>query len=639
MSKPSGNPLPYKGNGPATQFVASLAGNFSDQDRKSGLLTPETTSSRLSFQKLLYNVKGSRSIKPDFNRTLPYDEITFFDQGAGGDFVFAIEPAPGRGGKFEIEALEPANSTRASRRFYDPTDFGNVLTVSPYPWQNVAGIVVNSVENSNDLILPYGTGGLQYSTIVDRGVNYINARNGQDVVIGGYGQDTFGSSVDIKNLKELAKIDTTSRERARGSKFYVGGSSEDVLAGGLEADFLVGDRLNGYELYLPTSRLNGIPDTWKNHLEAIKSYQPSTFQIGKGSQGFDLVAKDESKTYPLWIPGNDIIRGYEGDDIIHGDDNTISQNLFQLPTIRKWLSNTPRLVVDAGGINNIKWSEKGFQLGADFIDGGAGNDQIYAGIGADRIIGGYGSDVIDTGPQIITPGYNPFFGPKVIFGGNADIVTGEWVKDTSEKSPDLFVIGALIDTEKELSSSITGELDTTSAERKTMAESLAKFEKAWEAAEGVVSNIPKVGGAVVEVVKAVTAFLKISDPKPVPVGDSPQADDAVTIIRDFDENDILSINVPNGANLQLRRGEYNIGGSDKNPLTKGLFNKKGVYFEIEKSAGNAYKRLFLEGVTELATIRYNQETDFVSWTFGGKSFIGYDGNNDGNPYKSQTIYG
>ena len=649
MSKPSGKLLPYNGFGPATQFVASLTGN-ADQDRKSGLLTPETQSSRLNFQKLLYNVIGSRSIKPDFNSTLPYDEITFFDQGAGGDFIFAIEPAPGK----EVLANNKTGyRTRASERFLEQVSLpGGQATsrfsISTYPWQNAAGILVDLVEDSNDLILPYGTGGsYQDDTVVDRGINYINARNGQDVVIGGYGEDIIGSSGNIKDLKKYDGINATFRKQVRGSKFYVGGSGKDVLAGGLEADFLIGDRLNGYELYLPTSRLNGIPDTWKNHLEAIKSYQPSTFSSGKG---FDLTGSDSkgflgtNTPYPLWIPGNDIIRGYEGDDIIHGDDNTISENLFQLPTIKKWLSNTPKEVVAAGGINDVKWNEKGFQLGADFIDGGTGNDQIFAGIGADAIIGGYGSDVIDTGPQIVTSGYNPFFGPKVIFGGNAilrDTVTGEWVNDTSETSPDLFVIGALIDREAELSSSNSGELDTASAERRTMAEKLAGFETVWKQAQGVVKAIPKVGGVIVGVVNAVTSFLKKTDPKPVSAGKQATAIDTLTIIRDFDKNDILSINAPNGSRITFDPPQiFGDSGADlKNPLAKGLEAlpaRRGLYLSIEKSAGDSYKRVFLDDVTELAVLGRVPDpggSGTTTWTFGGSNFLGALDLN-GNPYSS-----
>lgn len=101
--------------------------------------------------------------------------------------------------------------------------------------------------------------------------------------------------------------------------------------------------------------------------------------------------------------------------MIYGDDNTINHNLYQLPTIRQWLPYTPYEVWNSGGgVSSSNWTS--IKLGADEIDGGPGNDQIYGGVGRDAIIGGYGFDIIDIGPQIVVPGYEPFYGLKVVYG-------------------------------------------------------------------------------------------------------------------------------------------------------------------------------------------------------------------------------
>jgi hypothetical protein len=634
----------YKGNGPATAFYADRGPSKSNSiGTYRGALVPE--------KRFIYDEETDlvaiREKRDGFNSGLPFDIFDFNNRFQRGSIIFKILPAPGAV-EYQIRNIS-GSRTRASQQFDSVTG----RRIESYPWANVAGIVVDLPYNSDDIILPYGSGGsFRGVTIVDRGANYINAGKGDDAVIGGYGQDFIGSRQRPQDLRQLANISapTYFREPTTGTKLYVGGSSDDVLDGGSDRDLLVGDRLNGHELYLPDSALKDLPRIWAKQADQLSIYNDfgEDWAANGPGKGADLLAVRPTtrnfaapEYYPLWIPGNDIIRGYEGDDIIHGDDNTISLNLYQLAEIRKWLANTPKEVLDAGGIGSSNWDK--IKLGADFIDAGAGDDQIYAGVGADAVIGGTGADVIDTGPQILAPGFQPFYGPKVIYGDRAtfDPITKSWTKDISAVSPDHFVIGGLFDTETELEQSKSGEFDALTLQRRTMSEALSEFEAKWGIAGKVLKNIPKVGKIITGIVDGVIKFMKFNDPKPVAPGAPAKASDSLTIIRDFDSVDILSINVPFRASLTASRNRFGVSGIEKeNLLGMGLTGKRGTYLRLSKEAGTFYDRVFIEGDKELAILDISapQENGSVTWTLGGSDYLDLLKNDGATPlYDALTI--
>ncbi len=459
------------------------------------------------------------------------------------------------------------------------------------------------------------------------------------MVIGGYGQDYFGAR-ELEQLQNLKNIKLSFNSNTEGSKLFVGGSGNDVLDGSRGSDFLVGDRLNGYELYLPSSAVDSIADTWKEQINAIKKYQDPGYTNGSGA-GKELLGNTSrgfgSRQYPLWVPGNDVIRGYEGDDIIYGDDNTLDLNLKQLNVIRSRLSETPAEVVKDGGINSEVWNRDGFKLAADFIHGGAGRDQIFGGVGADAIIGGGDSDVINLGPQVIASGYNPFFGPKVAYGDDTfyDQVTGKWIKDQGSASPDLFILGKLFSDETDLINSSSGDIAALSNESKTVADKLALFEGNWKKFGGAVKLIPKVGSLISGVVDAATKLLKLQDPKPTPAGKPAKALDAMTIIKDFDPFDMITFNLDKGQVARYEQGSLSIAGTDRdNPLIGDLAISNGARIVLEDNAGSTYTRVFLQDVKELYFLgkKTSDDGNSVSITLGG-SFFGGALNDAGQPYQ------
>ena len=520
------------------------------------------------------------------------------------------------------------NSTHRVRgvifTFKDNANYGSTQ------WLYLPGIDITTALDGNDVILPYGVGNIEtifgspwreqtvLLSYVDRGFSNVNVGDGEDVVIGGYGEDQIGS---WKGASDFNK-------NATGSKFFIGGSNSDSLHGGSASDLLVGDRWNGYELYIPSNALTSVPGTWKNQVSNLKGYQPAAYTDGTGA-GFSLLGVVKSKNpiipsryYPLWTPGNDKLYGYDDNDTIYGDDNTIETNLYQLETMKRFIGQTPNYVIEAGGAGESNWDK--IKLGADLIDAGAGNDQIYAGVGADAIIGGAGADLIDAGPQIVVPGYNPFFGLKVIYGDsvNEDPITG-YSSNKSSADINAFMIGGLYSTENELVSSNSGELDTASAARQTVAEQLANYGSTWKKYGKFVKLIPKAGAIIGGIMDAINTFYGITQPNPAPLGNSPKAADALTIIKDFNPVDLLTIKLAQGESLRVKQvSGYTISGSkDLNPLAGNIVNAFGTILEVKKDAGTTYDRVFLEGYTA-GLILVSPTSDSTVITYGGSDYAG-----------------
>ena len=537
----------------------------------------------------------------------------------------------------------PDNALR-TRAALGHITLGNI-SVSNYPWERVDGIQIATHTRGDDVILPYGTGNIdaiidneRFETIVDRGSTLVKIGDGNDVVIGGYGTDLFASVESAVIIPD-----------ATGTKFFVGGSNNDNLYGGRESDLLVGDRWGGHELYLTSESLHDVPAKWLKQANNLKAYQPPDFKEGAGSsllgQYNDSLKLFSVDYYPLWAPGNDDIIGNDGDDVIYGDDNTINHNLYQLPTIRKWLPYTPYAVWNSGGgVSSSNWTS--IKLGADEIDGGPGNDQIYGGVGRDAIIGGYGFDIIDIGPQIVVPGYEPFYGLKVVYGDKsaAQLTSSRPLRggrslETTTNDPDnngvnMFIAGGLYDNEDELKQSNSGLLDTASASRQTLAEKMSGFEQAWQKIGKVVKLMGDLGNWVESIVGVTLDFIKDSEREPVALGTEPKAADALTIIKDFNTDDFLTLSVPKGETITIEKiSKFTIGGSSTlNPLAGDIIESSGTMIYQGKGAGNNFQRIFLQG--------YNEELNLLGYSADQITFI-YGGNDYAefvkNPVAQQSL--
>lgn len=575
------------------------------------------------------------------NRDRPFNIVNYntSDPGYSADTTFFIAANPllpifVRGLSYRLEKdyrfpgfTYPANPNDG----YRPSPV--VLGPEPYSFVDFGGISITTLKDGNDLIQPNGTGfsylGYGYSTLVDRRETFVNVGNGSDVVTGGYGQDNFGSR-SAEKLVPLRDINNVAKSVSSGSKFFLGGSNDDLLDASSGADLLVGDRWDGNELYVPKNLLTNIPDTWSDQAKSLAGIKLQ--EILNYPAGSDLTARwyqNHFKDFPLWIPGNDTIRGYEGDDIIYGDDNDIDSHLDRLVSLRQNLVNTPQELLasnfgyQVGFIGPNNWNN--IKLGADFIDGGTGNDQIYSGVGADQIIGGAGSDIIDTGPQIIVPGYDPFFGPKILYGGVKDPITGSSPNDPLSKAPNIFLIGELFSNEAQLKASSSGSLPQLLEEDKlklALSAELSDLEKGWSVASNIVGLIPGIGKIIQAVGDTVQSIFNITQPKYDPIATTPPtALDAMNIIQDFGPDDQIAIRLPKGSALRPTRGSIYISGVEQYCLGKGT-GTKGVQLDFSSEAGGSFARVFLPNVTQLVTLseQYDPASGLKTVLLGGSNF-------------------
>jgi len=519
------------------------------------------------------------------------------------------------------------------------------------------GIAIKTFDNGDDLIYPNGRGYSGRSRLfrhevtnvdwdydrrdlevyqekgiaIDRQKQvWVNPGNGIDVVVGGYGHEVIGSSlIQIDPMISILKKPLYQAEStASGSKFYIGGSDDDVLLGGKDADYLIGDRFNEYELYLPKSILDtNITQDFLSHKSRIEQYQnpfwEESFQP-KGTDRFAGRSPDDSfngVNIPLWRPGNDVIYGHGGNDIIYGDENA-EDNLALLANFRKVVGNATTNY-KADGQPFYEWSSN--RLGDDFLDGGSGDDQIFGGWGSDAIIGGLGSDFISCGDQIIAPGYEPLWGPKIIWG---DEYNPQYDKSRTY-SPDVYMIGGTYSTSSEIENSESGIIDSTQL-RETISERMKSYADAWKNASGYVSKIPKVGDYLK---KLGDAFFKyaVSYDVEVPVsGKSPKPLDALTIIKDFDPADQLVMRLAPGESFgevdKSENFQINTFGYEKfNSLASDSIGGPGKMLIYAKGASEQYDRVFLQGYTGSLHLlnRYvdPKSGDLVLY-FGGSDYAG-----------------
>jgi Ca2+-binding RTX toxin-like protein len=167
-----------------------------------------------------------------------------------------------------------------------------------------------------------------------------------------------------------------------------GGAGNDTLNGGAGNDTIIGgagyDTLNGGDGDDILIDTDGIVD---------------------GGAGIDTLKAD----YSLFNNGVGIEVGYNGENAIYSDDNSITPGsglaynasvLLRYSNVEKFeITGTQYADVLRGGANNdiLKGG-----AGNDILDGGAGNDTLDGGTGNDTITGGAGNDTITGGAGIDT---------------------------------------------------------------------------------------------------------------------------------------------------------------------------------------------------------------------------------------------
>ena len=474
-------------------------------------------------------------------------------------------------------------------------------------------------DNSNDEIFTYGGG--FYDRLLSTGPITLWERDdkprmvlsgaGQDFVLGGWGRDIISPGLDkelegitkvINGLyKDYDKLTGIHWERLLGvkpleifnipgisrnldkidnkiipavavqSKAYVGGSMQDIIFGGPKNDVLIGDRISGVEGGISTlpnivSNINKLIgfDLKTTNLEFAgtdsSKYLSDKYQI----PWRDSVSKD-TYYHNNWWPFGDLIAGFEGDDVIYGDDTESDpKRIIDLKSMVRGAPGQSGKIQDQLLINNamgeqqilktdplfkdLTWDGRGntqtYKFGNDILLGGDGNDRIYGGFGGDFIIGGRGVDFIDTGEAILADGYKPFYGYDQVWGDLPGKLKGQ------DAYPDIFNIGPIYLTETDMKAASPNPDTKTLQEMQTEINKATDvfnknqefIKKALGTAGDITKAIPIVGPIFSAMFKAGSLFFsKRTAQQLIEDTSTPNATDLSVYIRDFDPLDIINI--------------------------------------------------------------------------------------------------
>lgn len=330
----------------------------------------------------------------------PYsDQRTRMDGGAGNDGLFGGDGEDillgGEGDDILRGGISPMGY---------PDGFpwlSNMITWGHADWDVDYGFTVAGAQAFVDTYFPEARRA--------EDANIINGGAGQDLILGGWGDDFIDGGDDADYVSGLLGDDRLAggrgndviygdgRDRyALGSYFENGQErlladlayapgwlhGDDVIDGGEGNDFIAGnggdDVIMGGEgvdeLYGDTDHyVTSIDNPESNDISARLAFRGNDYIDGGG--GDDMITGDK---------GDDVLLGGEGADVIRGDDDVMFL---------------------AGG-----------EHGDDMIDGGGGNDLLYGGGGKDTIQGGLGDDFI-SGDHLQARLGGEFHGDDTLDGG------------------------------------------------------------------------------------------------------------------------------------------------------------------------------------------------------------------------------
>ncbi|TCS61375.1 hemolysin type calcium-binding protein, partial [Varunaivibrio sulfuroxidans] len=192
-----------------------------------------------------------------------------------------------------------------------------------------------------------------------------------------------------------------------GSDTLVGDGGANVLDGGHGADLLSGGGGNDTLMYSDDGN-------WSHHYGALNVGSPG--HEGSG-QFVNIAGENQSHDVFHGGEGYDTLKMTDGNDALFLDDSHSASP-----------SNGPRISgiehIEAGAGNDVvDLTSQHYDYGNVQIDGGSGNDVLWASGGNDTINGGSGNDLIDggAGNDVISGGA----GNDVISGGAGnDVLTG-----------------------------------------------------------------------------------------------------------------------------------------------------------------------------------------------------------------------
>ncbi len=333
------------------------------------------------------------------------------DGGDGADTFLITEGSGdntiigGEGGN-DDDTIDLSALTRPVTVVYTGDEAGTI-TGSPEP--TAGSFETNTFSEVERLILTDGDDSVdasstRYGFAGDAPGVDIDARGGDDTVIGGRGGDTVdgGAGLDLidggygdDSLSGGDGDDTITG--GEGNDTIHGGAGADSIDGGLEADTIFGGA--GYD------EIHG--GAGDDFIDGGSG--DDTIDGGSGDDTIDGGVGDD---FIEGGAGNDVISGGDGyDELFGGDGND-------------WMDGgaSDDMLVGGDGIDTILGGD-----GHDWIDGGAGDDVLEGGSGDDTIHGGTGDDFVDggTGHDVLygDAGKDELYGDEgndTIYGGADD---------------------------------------------------------------------------------------------------------------------------------------------------------------------------------------------------------------------------
>ncbi|WP_301103425.1 putative Ig domain-containing protein [Propionivibrio sp.] len=231
---------------------------------------------------------------------------------------------------------------------------------------------------------------------------------------------TGGSGSDI--LTGLSGNDVL--DGGAGNDIVIGGAGSDTLTGGSGSDALYGGA--GDDTLLMST-----DGHWVSGYVAFNAGSP-----GQAGSGEMVSITGRVTPFDLFDGGSgeDVLRGTSGNDAVFLDDGfsplpgAMGPRIVGIEAIRAGDGDDvvdltsqrytyANVLLDGGNGNDVLWAS----AGNDAIQGGAGSDKLYGGAGKDLLIGGAGSDILDgaSGADLLIGGAG---NDSIITGAGADLI-------------------------------------------------------------------------------------------------------------------------------------------------------------------------------------------------------------------------
>jgi len=193
-----------------------------------------------------------------------------------------------------------------------------------------------------------------------------------------------------------------------GNDILMGGAGKDIMTGGAGSDKLLGEAGDDTLGFSADS-------TWTDSHRAVNVGSP-----GNAGSGENVSLSGKSRSHDIFNSGAgyDALVGTNGNDALFLDDSYSPPDGYVGPRIQQI-----ELISMEGGNDVVDLTSRRYAYGDVTIDGGAGNDVLWASSGNDQLLGGDGNDQLDggAGNDILGGGS----GNDALDGGNGnDVLDG-----------------------------------------------------------------------------------------------------------------------------------------------------------------------------------------------------------------------